>query len=138
MSETLHLGMPTVVESVAERSPYAAIFEDDGKVAYFYGLDMRLISQPIVDSVHVYNVSTVLDHPTAELDVHVPCEVEIVWSQDQHRVALVLNGRAHAAFDFAGKRAYCRSNFPTTSEWSVDGHSWDDSAVDFLNGDGAS
>lgn len=137
MSETLHMGMPTVVESAAERSPYAVIFEDDGKVAYFYGLDTRLMSQPIVDSVHVYNVSNVLDHPTAELDVHRPCAVDIVWSPDQFRVALLLNGHAHAAFDFAGKRAYCRSNFPSTSEWSVDGHAWDDTAVDFLNGDGA-
>jgi len=135
LSETLHLGMPTVVESAAEHSPYAVIFEDDGKVAYFYGLDTRLASQPIVDSVHVYNVSNVLDHPTAELDVHKPCDVDIVWSSDQYRVALLLNGHAHAAFDFAGKRAYCRSNFPSTSEWSIDGHAWDDSAVDFLSSD---
>ena len=133
MGQTLHLGNPTVVESNAERSPFGAIFEDDGKVAYFYGIDTRLGVQSVVDSVHVYNVSHVLDHPSTELDVHVPCDVEIVWSPDQHRVALLLNGRAHAAFDFAGKRAYCRSNFPSTSEWSVNGHSWDDNAIDFLN-----
>lgn len=132
MGRTLHLGMPTVVESNADGSPYGAIFEDDGKVAYFYGLDKRLVTQPIVDSVYVYNVSHVLDHPTTELDVHVPCDVDIVWSPDQQRVALLLNGRAHAAFDFGGKRAYCRSNFPITSEWSIHGHAWDDTAVDFL------
>jgi hypothetical protein len=135
MGQTLHMGVPTVVESSSgDGSPYAAVFEDDGKVAYFYGLDTRLGSQPVVDSVYVYNVSAILDHPTGELDVHVPCDVEIVWSPDQQRVALLLNGKAHAAFDFAGKRAYCRSNFPSTSEWSISGHSWDDDAVSFLGG----
>ena len=37
------------------------------------------------------------------------------------------------AFDFLVKRAYCRSNFPSTSSWSTSGHAWDDSAVDFLD-----
>ncbi|HEY9229274.1 MAG TPA: DUF2251 domain-containing protein [Gemmatimonadaceae bacterium] len=132
MGHTLHLGNPTVVESSAERTPFAALFEDDGKVAYFYALDTRLGEYPIVDSVHIYNVSAVLDHPSNELDVHVPCALKIVWSPDQNRVALLLNGRPHAAFDFVAQRAYCRSNFPTTSSWSSLGHSWDDTAVDFL------
>ena len=30
--QTLHLGMPTVVESSAEATPFAALFEDDGKI----------------------------------------------------------------------------------------------------------
>jgi len=133
MGQTLHLGMPTAIESAADRTPYAAVFEDDGKVAYFYGLDTRLGNQPVLDSVHVYLVSSILDHPTAELDVHEPCDVEIVWSADQERVALLLNGHPYAAFDFAAKHAYCKSNFPTTSRWSSAGHAWDDHAVDFLN-----
>jgi hypothetical protein len=74
----------------------------------------------------------VLDHPTEDLDVYVPCDVEIVWSPDQQRVALLLNGRAQAAFDFEARRAYCRSNFPMASRWSTGGHTWDDRAVDFL------
>jgi hypothetical protein len=133
MGQTLHLGMPTAIESAADRTPYAAVFEDDGKVAYFYGLDTRLGNQPVLDSVHVYLVSSILDHPTAELDVHEPCDVEIVWSADQERVALLLNGHPYAAFDFAAKHAYCKSNFPSTSRWSSAGHAWDDHAVDFLN-----
>ena len=131
MGQMLHVGMPTVVEVYADRTPYAAVFEDDGKVAYFYGLDTRL-REPVLDAVHVYNVSTVLDHPTPELDVHVPGEVEIRWSDDQQRVALLINGYPHAAFDFASKRGYCRSNFPCSSRWSESGHAWDDRAVEFL------
>jgi len=132
MGRTLHVGMPTVVEVHADNTPYAAVFEDDGKVAYFYGLDTRL-RDPVLDAVHVYNVCSVLDHPTKELDVHVPCDVEIRWSADQQRVALLINGYPHAAFDFVEKRAYCRSNFPRASRWSTSGHAWDDRAVEFLS-----
>ncbi len=132
MSHTLHLGMPLVVEAHADRSPFAAVFEDDGETGYFYGLDTRLGDDPIVDAVHVYNVCAVIDHATADLDLHVPSQVEIVWSPDQQRVALLINGHPHAAFDFAAKRAYCRSNFPPASRWSASGHAWDDHAVDFL------
>jgi hypothetical protein len=132
MGQTVHLGMPTAIESFADRSPYAVVFEDDGKSAYFYGMDTRLGNEPILDSVHVYHVSSVLSHPTPDLDVHVPCDLEIVWSPDQQRVALLINGHAHAAFDFESKRAYCRSNFPPGSRWSTCGHGWDDQAVDFI------
>src|SRR5690242_5047072 len=50
MGQLVHLGVPTVVESAASRTPFAAIFEDDGKVASFYGLDTRLGSPEVVDS----------------------------------------------------------------------------------------
>jgi len=94
MGYTVHLGMPTAIESAAERTPYAAVFEDDGKVAYFYGLDTRLGNQPVLDSVHVYHVSSILDHPTSDLDVHVPCDVEIV--RDGNKV--IVRGADHKPF----------------------------------------
>jgi hypothetical protein len=131
MGETLHLGNPTVVEAFADRTPFGAVFEDDGKVAYFYGLDTRLGDNPIVDSVCVYNVSELFTRPAGVLDVHEPYDVELVWSADQQRVALLLNRYPHAAFDFATKRGYCRSNFPPGSRWSAT-HAWDDRAIDFL------
>ena len=132
MGQTVYMGVPAVVESAADRSPFAALFEDDGKVGYFYGMDRRLGERAVLDSVYVYNVGWVLDHPAPDLDVHVPCDVEIVWSGDQQRAALLINGRPHAAFDFAAKRAYCRENFPAGSSWSAAGHAWDDQCVDFL------
>ena len=88
MGQTLHLGNPTVVEAFADRTPFGAVFEDDGKVAYLYGLDTRLGDNPIVDSVCVYNVSELLTRPIGVLDVHEPYDVELVWSPDQHRVRL--------------------------------------------------
>jgi hypothetical protein len=132
LGQTLHLGAPIVIEAYADRSPYGALFEDDGKVAYFYALDTRLGAQSVLDAVYVYNVTDVLNHPQPSLDVYEPCDVELVWSGDQQRVALLLNGRAHAAFDFEHKRGYCLCNFPSSSSWSSSGHAWDDEAVDFL------
>ena len=126
MGHRISVGLPTVVEAFADRSPYAVVFEDDGETAYFYGLDTRLPAQPVLDAVHVYSVGALADR--AAID-----DVEIVWSPDQQRVALLLNGTAHAAFDFAAPRAYCRSNFPPSSSWSSAGHGWDEGAVDFLS-----
>ena len=135
MHQTLHVGALTVIETFADRTPYGAVLEDDGEVAYFYGIDRRRGDQPVVDSVFLYAVSAVEQHPTDDLSVETPCDVEIVWSQDQERVALLLNGRPHAVFDFAAKRAFCRSNFPPASGWSASGHAWDDHAVDFVERD---
>lgn len=132
MSQTLHMGMPTVIQSAATQTPFAALFEDDGKVAYFYAIDTRLGDRSVLDAVYVYNVAIVIDHPEPDLDFHAPCAVEIAWSADEQRAALVINGRAHAAFDFAAKRAYCRTNYPRGSAWSPGGHTWDDHAVDYL------
>jgi len=133
MGQTVYMGVPTVVESAADTTPFAALFEDDGKVGTFYAIDTRLDDRAsVLDSVYIYHVTSVLNHPTTELDVYTPCNVEITWSADQQRVALVLNGVPHAAFDFEKKRACCKSNFPEGSSWSIDGHSWDDGAVSFL------
>src|SRR5205085_11711485 len=104
MHQTLHVGAPTVIEAFADRTPYGALLEDDGEVAYFYGLDTRRGDHVVLDAVYLYSVPNVVLHPTDDLNVDVPCDVEIAWSTDQERVALLLNGRAHAVFDFAAKR----------------------------------
>lgn len=135
MHQTLHVGALTVIEAFAERTPYGAVLEDDGEVAYFYGLDTRRGDRSVLDAVFLYSVSALEQHPTEELSINIPLDVEIVWSADEERVALLLNGRPHAAFDFAAKRAFCRSNFPPASGWCPSGHAWDDHAVDFLESD---
>jgi hypothetical protein len=113
------------VESFPERGRFGAVFEDDGETGYFYGLDASDGDQSILDALHIYNVKDVADRYRAS-------QLEIVWSQDHARVALLINGHPQAAFDFALKRGYCRTNFPPTSNWSVEGHVWDDAATDFL------
>lgn len=124
MGQKCFVGLPTAIEAYADRSPYAAVFEDDGEVAYFYALDTRR-SDPMVDALHIYNVTTSRDRDVAR-------DVEIVWSPDHQRVALIIDGFPHAAFDFAAHRGYCRTNLPSGSTWSPGGHAWDEHAVDFL------
>lgn len=131
MGHTLHLGWPTVIESYADRSPFGVVFEDDGKLAYFYAVDTRA-GDKVLDALCIYHITDVVNHRTAGLDAAHAYDVRIVWSADQRRVALLLDGEAHAAFDFERQRAYCRSNFPEGSNWSPGGHAWDDKAVDFL------
>jgi hypothetical protein len=107
MGEQLHLGAPTVIESYADKTPYGAVFEDDGKLAYFYAVDTRLGEPAVLDSVCVYHITAVVNHPTPELDAFHPYDMRVVWSEDQQHVALLLDGYAHAAFDFENRRAYC-------------------------------
>jgi hypothetical protein len=133
MAEQLHLGAPTVIESYADKTPFGAVFEDDGKLAYFYAIDTRLAEPAVLDALCVYHITAVVNHPTPELDAFHRYDVRVVWSEDQQHVALLLDGYAHAAFDFENKRAYCRSNFPSGSAWSAGGHAWDQRAVDFLD-----
>jgi len=132
MHQTLYVGAPTVIETFADRTPYGAVLEDDGEVAYFYGIDTRRGDRPVIDAMYLYAVSDLEQHPSPDIKLDTPCDVEMVWSTEQDRVALLLNGRPHAVIDFASKRACCRSNFPPGSGWSSSGHAWDEHAADFL------
>ena len=126
MPSIVRVGEQSVVESYAGCSPFGAVFEDDGETGYFYGLDTRLGDAQVLDALHVYNVASVRDRER-------PNEVDVVWSKDGRRAALLINGYAHAAFDFEDRRGYCRTGFPSSSQWSVSGHAWDDAAVAFLD-----
>ena len=93
------------------------------QTGFFYALDTTLGENPIVDAVHIYNVEAVTDK-------HRASKVQIVWSEDDRKLALLINGYPHAVFDFAAKRGYCRSGFPPPSgDWSTHGHAWDDATL---------
>jgi hypothetical protein len=134
MGQTLHLGAPTVIESDADKTPFGVVFEDDGDLAYLYAVDRRSGDYVTLDAVCVYHFTAVLEQHMSDLEAYHPYDVRIVWSEDQLRAALLLDGVAHAAFDFERKRAYCRSNFPSQSAWSPAGHAWDQRAVEFVDG----
>ncbi len=122
--ETITVGEAVVVEGPSPRSHYRAVFEDDGETGYFYGLDFSREDQPIVDARHIYNVEQVSDRST-------PSVVQIVWSEDGLKAALLINEYPHAVIDFAARRAYCRSAFPPPDEkWSQHDAAWDDDAMD--------
>jgi hypothetical protein len=124
--ETITVGQPVVIEGPAPHTHYGAVFEDDGITGYFYGLDFSQQEQPIVDARHIYNAEEVADRG-------IPSVIQIAWSADGLKVALIINNYPHAVIDFAAQRAYCRTGFPPPSEkWSAQDATWDDKAVELF------
>ena len=128
MRECFHPGLPVVVASDSPVEPYSTIFEDDGETAYFHAYDRRPLAEQILDAVHIYNVSAVVDHSLESV-------VEIIWSDDGLKSALLINDYPHAVFDFTTKRGYCRTNFPNfqrTDEGGgmKDSHEWDEAVME--------
>lgn len=119
------VGKPLVLQGTAPNGPFAAVFEDDGDTGYFYALDTRVEGTPLQDVVHIYNSADVTGADK-------PVTAVIGWSVDNHKVVLLINGHPHAIFDFDRKQGYCRTGFPPAApngRWSLDGHSWSDSAI---------
>jgi len=119
--QEIRVGEPTVLERASPTPPFAVVFEDDGDTGYFYALDTSREGNPIVDALHIYNVAGVTDR-------HLPSTVQIIWSADDRKAALLINGYPHAVFDFAARRGYCRGGFPPPApdSWTKHGHEWDD------------
>ena len=126
VEETLHVGTETFVESVSPQGRYAVVFEDDGETGYYYALDPNKEGNPIVDALRIYDIKSVVDRET-------PSTLQIVWSADGLKSALVINGYPHAVFDFEARRGYCRSGFPPSDKrWTQYGHEWDDTALELF------
>jgi hypothetical protein len=125
----LHVGQKELFEVDAPGNQFSAFFEDDGDVGYFYALERLQATDQVVDALHIYNVANVTDAQR-------PSDLSIVWSADGSRCVLLINGYAHAAFDFVAKRGYCRTNFPSLPDlgrgWNSS-HQWSDEAVAWLN-----
>jgi hypothetical protein len=105
-------GRETFYASDSPTSGYSVVFEDDGRTGYAYPYD-RGADPParILDACHLYNAANVVDHDRAS-------KVEVIWTADGLKAALLINGRAHAVIDFAAKHTYCRTNFPApTGPW---------------------
>lgn len=120
--QQITVGTKEVVEGAAPDGSFVVVFEDDGDTGYFYALDRSRLGQPIRDAMHIYDVAAVTDR-------HLPSLIEIGWSPDSFKAVLLINGRAHAIFDFSATRGYCRTGFPPPSKsggWH--GHDWNDSA----------
>jgi hypothetical protein len=126
--ETIQVGQEIVVASGSPTTEFEVVFEDDGTTGYFYGVDTSSKEIQILDAMHIYNVASVVDKDSPSL-------VQVAWSGDGLKAALFINGFAHAVFDFAVKRGYCRTNFPSpsgTGEWTTFDHKWSDSALDLF------
>jgi len=124
--ETITVGQPAVVEGPSKNAHFGVVFEDDGTTGYLYALDFSREDDGIVDAVHIYNAAQVVDR-------RVPSLVQIAWSRDGLKAALMINKYPHAIFDFEARRGYCRTGFPPCGRnWSEFDHTWDDKALDLF------
>ncbi|MBD8493364.1 DUF2251 domain-containing protein [Pseudomonas syringae] len=125
--ETLNIGQAQVIDAPAQQGPFCVTFEDDEDTGYFYALDMRDDESPVRDALHIYNVDDVSDRIT-------PSTVKIGWSMDHAKAVLLINDQPHAVFDFQAGQGYCRTGFPppASSGWSVNGHDWNDAALELF------
>ncbi len=120
------VGELCVIESMSPLTAFAVIFEDDGAAAHFHGLDTSNEQSFRLDLLHVYDVKGVED-------AHLPVVLQIVWSGDGLKVALLLNGVGHAVFDFAAQRGYCRNNKPKPNlSWTAYDHEWVDEVAELF------
>ena len=126
-------GEETFYPSDSPSSSFSGVFEDDGQTGYFYAYDRSAPEDArILDACYIYNVANVLDHDRTS-------EVEVIWTIDGLKAALLINDYPHAVIDFRAKRAYCRTNFPPPSgQWRADVRApWNDALLaDFDQADG--
>lgn len=126
LEETILVGNPVVLESCSSKNAFAVFFEDEGDTGYFYALDTERES-PVLDALHIYNVANVRNRD-------MPSKLQIAWSYDGLKAALIINDHFHAVFDFESKRGYCRTAFPPpTTEWTNHGHEWSDEAYNLFS-----
>jgi hypothetical protein len=126
LAETITIGSPITLECPSPKTRHSVVFEDDGATGYFYGLNWENKKQPVLDTLHIYNVKDILD-------TQVSIKIEIIWSEDGLKSGLAINGFTHAIFDFESRKAYCRNNFPPPDRRFTKSHKWNDAALDLFN-----
>ena len=90
---------------------------------YFYAHD-RADGSRVLDAVHIYNVSSIVGGDRESF-------VEIVWTRDGMKAALFINDSPHADVDFAERRSYCRTGFPSPPrDW--DRGAWSDDLIELF------
>ncbi|MFW2177083.1 MULTISPECIES: DUF2251 domain-containing protein [unclassified Moraxella] len=107
------VGTDTWLASDSPSSSFSIVFEDDEETAYFYALNSDNKEQPIVDALHIYNVSDVTDKD-------IPSKAQLCWHENGLIGLLFINDYPHVIYDFEKKIGYSWKNFPEPaigSEW---------------------
>jgi hypothetical protein len=97
-------GEDLFLESLSPENSFGVVFEDDGDAAYFYAVekDKEGTGVQILDALHI-------SEGGGEGE---PGRLQIVWSRDWLKCALVIDGQCHALFDFETHGGYNINEFP--------------------------
>jgi len=125
-------GEDLFAESFSPESPYGVVFEDDGQTAYFYAVekDKEGTGLRVLDALHIRETGGELAEEEDESDGELaefrgaapkPSRLQIVWSKDWMKSALVIDGLCHALFDFIAHGGYNINEFPPPNEFWTQG-----------------
>jgi hypothetical protein len=126
-------GEDLFIESFAPENRNGVVFEDDGEAAYFYAVE-RDEDGPglrILDALHIHQSEEPDDDPAGPGDKEYASPgaaatpaarpLLIVWSRDWMKCALIIDGFAHALFDFEAHGGYNINEFPPPNEFWTKG-----------------
>lgn len=138
----LHAGEDAFVESFSPENQYGVVFEDDGETGYFYAVekDKDGPGLRVLDALHIYEGDEGPDQEEeepeeTEQEDEDPQEtssshLQIVWSRDWLKCALVIDGYCQAIFDFEGQRGYNINEFPPPNDvWTKGGRELTDEII---------
>ena len=124
-------GSDLFLENFSPENSFGVVFEDDGEAAYFYAVekDKEGAGIRILDALHIQETDTDTDDVNAEADApdgnradpsqphdQKPSRLQIVWSRDWMKCALVIDGLCHALFDFEAHGGYNINEFPPPND----------------------
>lgn len=110
MAQAFKPGTPITYISESTAGPFAAVFEDNGGIGFFFALDTDGGGERILDALLIYNAHSGLSREEEST-------LEIGWSADGQKAMLRINGTAHAIFDFEARMGTCRTNIPGPKQW---------------------
>jgi hypothetical protein len=135
-------GEDLFVESFSPESPYGVVFEDDGQTAYFYAVekDKEGTGLRVLDALHIRETGVESEETGVEPEAgedgdaphdeatdqpretpQKPSKLQIVWSRDWMKSALVIDGLCHALFDFIAHGGHNINEFPPPNEFWTQG-----------------
>ena len=93
-------------QSHSPENSYGVVLEFDGETLYLYALDTGAQEgeMGILDALFIWQRQEEPDK--------LPVKLQLFWSQDWQKCALVIDGKCHAIFDFAAHGGYNVSEFP--------------------------
>jgi len=150
-----HAGEDTFVESFSPENQYGVVFEDDGETGYFYAVEKDKDGHGlrVLDALHIYEGDEGPgdpDSPDASgsddpdpgdpesegladddpADAPSASHLQIVWSRDWLKCALVIDGYCQAIFDFQSRGGYNINEFPPPNDvWTQGGRELTDEMI---------